>query len=260
MVRDEGALTAIIPGLPAPLRAPPDAPPARARRNRDGHRHPRNARGRLDHQGPRGKERPEDRAQPGADRNGRGQHRLRVLRRRPRLLVVRPLGGQLPERRPDPAVLDAQQRRRPCRPRLRHPGLQFHPGRRAGRPPDPRRLQDDQLAPDPDLVPLDPSDLVVFVVTLGSCLFLKLDTAIYVGIGVSLALFLQKTSTPTLVEYSINETRQPGRAARPDASAPTRRSRSSMSRASSSSAPPISSRSRSAAWPTTRTSGSSSCG
>jgi SulP family sulfate permease len=51
-----------------------------------------------------------------------------------------------------------------------------------------------------------PSDLVVFVVTLGSCLFLKLDTAIYVGIGVSLALFLKKTSTPTLVEYAINET------------------------------------------------------
>jgi SulP family sulfate permease len=51
-----------------------------------------------------------------------------------------------------------------------------------------------------------PSDLVVFVVTLGSCLFLKLDTAIYVGIGVSLALFLRKTSTPSLVEYAINET------------------------------------------------------
>jgi SulP family sulfate permease len=51
-----------------------------------------------------------------------------------------------------------------------------------------------------------PSDLVVFVVTLGSCLFLRLDTAIYVGIGVSLALFLRKTSTPTLVEYAINET------------------------------------------------------
>ena len=51
-----------------------------------------------------------------------------------------------------------------------------------------------------------PSDLVVYVVTLGSCLFLKLDTAIYVGIGVSLALFLKKTSMPTLVEYSISET------------------------------------------------------
>jgi SulP family sulfate permease len=50
-----------------------------------------------------------------------------------------------------------------------------------------------------------PSDLVVFVVTLASCLLLRLDTAIYVGIGVSLALFLRKTSTPTLVEYAINE-------------------------------------------------------
>jgi SulP family sulfate permease len=50
-----------------------------------------------------------------------------------------------------------------------------------------------------------PSDLVVFVVTLGSCLFLRLDTAIYVGIGVSLALFLRKTSTPTLVEYAIDD-------------------------------------------------------
>jgi len=49
------------------------------------------------------------------------------------------------------------------------------------------------------------SDAVVFVVTLGSCLFLSLDTAIYVGIGVALALFLQKTSTPTLVEYGFND-------------------------------------------------------
>ncbi len=48
------------------------------------------------------------------------------------------------------------------------------------------------------------SDAVVFVVTLASCLLLKLDTAIYVGIGVALALFLQKTSTPTLAEYAIN--------------------------------------------------------
>ncbi|HVT71675.1 MAG TPA: SulP family inorganic anion transporter [Lacunisphaera sp.] len=48
------------------------------------------------------------------------------------------------------------------------------------------------------------SDLIVFVVTLASCLLLKLDTAIYAGIGVALALFLQKTSTPTLAEYTIN--------------------------------------------------------
>ncbi len=48
------------------------------------------------------------------------------------------------------------------------------------------------------------SDAVVFFVTLGAALFLRLETAIYVGIGVALALFLQKTSTPTLAEYTIN--------------------------------------------------------
>ncbi len=52
------------------------------------------------------------------------------------------------------------------------------------------------------------SDAIVFAVTLASCLLLKLDTAIYVGIGVALALFLQKTSTPTLVEYGFNEAGQ----------------------------------------------------
>jgi SulP family sulfate permease len=50
------------------------------------------------------------------------------------------------------------------------------------------------------------SDAVVFIVTLASCLLLKLDTAIYVGIGLSLALFLQKISTPSLVEYTVDET------------------------------------------------------
>jgi len=50
------------------------------------------------------------------------------------------------------------------------------------------------------------ADGVVFIVTFLSCLLLKLDTAIYVGIGVSLALFLQTTATPTLAEYTINET------------------------------------------------------
>lgn len=48
------------------------------------------------------------------------------------------------------------------------------------------------------------SDAVVFIVTLCAALFLRLETAIYVGIGVALALFLQKTSTPTLAEYTIN--------------------------------------------------------
>jgi len=48
------------------------------------------------------------------------------------------------------------------------------------------------------------SDAVVFFVTLGTALFLRLDTAIYVGIGVALALFLQKSSMPHLAEYTFN--------------------------------------------------------
>lgn len=48
------------------------------------------------------------------------------------------------------------------------------------------------------------SDAAVFAITLVAALFLKLDTAIYVGIGVALAFFLQKTSTPLLVEYTFN--------------------------------------------------------
>jgi sulfate permease, SulP family len=49
------------------------------------------------------------------------------------------------------------------------------------------------------------SDAVVFWVTLFSALFLRLDTAVYVGIGASLALFLKKASAPSLVEYSFSD-------------------------------------------------------
>ena len=49
------------------------------------------------------------------------------------------------------------------------------------------------------------SDAVVFWVTLVAALFLQLDTAVYVGIGVSLGLFLRKASAPSLVEYGFNE-------------------------------------------------------
>ncbi len=52
------------------------------------------------------------------------------------------------------------------------------------------------------------SDAAVFWVTLVAALFLQLDTAIYVGVGLSLLLFLQKASTPTLVEYAFNDTGQ----------------------------------------------------
>ena len=49
------------------------------------------------------------------------------------------------------------------------------------------------------------ADAVVFWVTLASALFLKLDAAIYVGVGTSLALFLRKAAKPTLMEYTFND-------------------------------------------------------
>ncbi len=49
------------------------------------------------------------------------------------------------------------------------------------------------------------SDAIVFWLTLFSALFLQLDTAVYVGIGASLVLFLKKASAPSLVEYGFND-------------------------------------------------------
>ena len=48
------------------------------------------------------------------------------------------------------------------------------------------------------------SDAIVFAVTVAAAFLLKLDTAIYVGIGISLALFLRKASAPSLVEYGFD--------------------------------------------------------
>lgn len=48
------------------------------------------------------------------------------------------------------------------------------------------------------------SDAVVFGVTLLAAFLLKLDAAIYVGVGISLALFLRKASAPSLVEYGFD--------------------------------------------------------
>ena len=50
------------------------------------------------------------------------------------------------------------------------------------------------------------SDAVVFFTTLGVALFFRLETAIYAGIGMAVVLFLRKTSTPTLAEYTFNDT------------------------------------------------------
>ena len=52
------------------------------------------------------------------------------------------------------------------------------------------------------------SDAIVFWGTLAAAMFLKLDTAVYVGIGLSLALFLKKASAPSLVEYAFDDNGQ----------------------------------------------------
>jgi len=48
------------------------------------------------------------------------------------------------------------------------------------------------------------SDAAVFGATFGSGLFMPLDTAIYVGVGISIVLFLKKVARPEMVEYTFN--------------------------------------------------------
>ena len=50
------------------------------------------------------------------------------------------------------------------------------------------------------------SDAAVLAITIATALFVSLETAIYVGIGVALMLFLRQTSTPSLIEYTFSET------------------------------------------------------
>lgn len=49
------------------------------------------------------------------------------------------------------------------------------------------------------------SDAAVLIGTFVAALLLPLDTAIYTGVGLALALALRKASTPTLVEYDFND-------------------------------------------------------
>lgn len=49
------------------------------------------------------------------------------------------------------------------------------------------------------------SDAMVFIATLSATLLLPLHVAIFVGIGVSVMLYLHKASRPSLVEYGFNE-------------------------------------------------------
>ena len=52
------------------------------------------------------------------------------------------------------------------------------------------------------------SDAVVFAVTFISGLVMPLDTAIYIGVGISILLFLQKVARPEMVEYAFNDSGQ----------------------------------------------------
>lgn len=49
------------------------------------------------------------------------------------------------------------------------------------------------------------SDATVFGITFLSGLFIPLDTAIYVGVGASIILFLKKVARPEMVEYAFND-------------------------------------------------------
>lgn len=49
------------------------------------------------------------------------------------------------------------------------------------------------------------SDCAVFLATFVSGLCMPLDTAIYIGVGTSIVLFLKKVARPEMVEYAFNE-------------------------------------------------------
>lgn len=51
-----------------------------------------------------------------------------------------------------------------------------------------------------------PGDAVVIIVTFCATLLTRLDYAIFIGVALSITLFLRKASTPYLVEYEINDT------------------------------------------------------
>lgn len=48
-------------------------------------------------------------------------------------------------------------------------------------------------------------DAIVVIVTFASTLIFRLDSAIFIGVAVSISLFLRKASRPYLVEYEIND-------------------------------------------------------
>jgi SulP family sulfate permease len=50
-----------------------------------------------------------------------------------------------------------------------------------------------------------PDDAAVLIATLGATLIAPLDTAIFLGVAVSIVLFLRKASRPQLVEYNASD-------------------------------------------------------
>jgi sulfate permease, SulP family len=51
-------------------------------------------------------------------------------------------------------------------------------------------------------------DAVALLVTFGATLVVRLDTALFIGVLVSLALYLRKAQTPQLVEYALDRSRR----------------------------------------------------
>lgn len=49
------------------------------------------------------------------------------------------------------------------------------------------------------------SDALVLVLTLISCIFLSLDIAFYIGVAISITLYLKKAAVPQLVEFTVDE-------------------------------------------------------
>ncbi len=49
-----------------------------------------------------------------------------------------------------------------------------------------------------------PSDATVLIVTLAAALITRLDTAIFIGVGASIALYLRKAARPSMVEYEFD--------------------------------------------------------
>lgn len=60
------------------------------------------------------------------------------------------------------------------------------------------------------------SDAATFLTTFGCGLVFPLDTAIYIGVGLSILLFLKKVGKPLLSEYDFNERGELAQSTRPD--------------------------------------------